>query len=168
MHSVDVSQSQCCIKNIYFGILSLVYFRLNMSVDQTVKRCNGLSKRQIRSNRSKTRILLHRSYIYGEHKEFKEHMENNPVNQNFDADLKHGITLVVDEIRTMSEVAPTMITLLQNGAKWGRIVRPVSTKKTPYHIICGSTGDHHELLELMIKDLKKSSLNAKDNKNALH
>ena len=135
-----------------------------MSVDQTVKRCNGLSKRQNRSNRSKTRMLLHRSYIYGEHKKFKEHMENNPVNQNFDADLKHAITLVVDEIRTMSEVAPTMITLLQNGAKWGRIVRPVSTKKTPYHIICGSTGDHHELLELMIKDLKKSSLNAKDNK----
>ena len=135
-----------------------------MSAEQTVKRCNGLSKRQIRSNRSKTRMLLHRSYIYGEHKKIKEHMENNPVNQNFDADLKHGITLVVDEIRTMSEVAPTMITLLQNGAKWGRIVRPVSTKKTPYHIICGSTGDHHELLELMIKDLKKSSLNAKDNK----
>ena len=158
------SRPQCCMNKMFTLVYFLVYFRLNMSAEQTVKRCNALSKKQIRSNRSKTRMLLHRSYIYGEHKEFKEHMENNPVKQNFDADLKHGITLVVDEIRTMSEVAPTMITLLQNGAKWGRIVRPVSTKKTPYHIICGSTGDHHELLELMIKDLKKSSLNAKDNK----
>ena len=135
-----------------------------MSAEQTVKRCNALSKNQILSNRSKTRMLLHRSYMHGEHKEFKEHMENNPVKENFEASLKHGITLVVDETRTMSEVAPTMITLLQNGAKWGRIVTLMPSERTPYHIICDGTGDHHDLLELMIKDLKKSLLNTKDNK----
>ena len=159
-----VSQPQCCINKIFTFVYFLVYFRLNMSVEQTVKRCNALSKNQILSNRSKTRMLLHRSYMHGEHKEFKEHMENNPVKENFEASLKHGITLVVDETQTMSEVAPTMITLLQNGAKWGRIVRLMPSERTPYHIICDSTGDHHDLLELMIKDLKKSSLNAKDNK----
>ena len=110
-------------------------------------------------------MFLLRAYVCDEHKKFKEHMENNPVKQNFGACLKYGMELVVDGNRTMSEVAPTMITLLQNGAKWGRIVRQKPSKWTPYHIICGSTGDHHELLELMIKDLERSLLNAKDGKN---
>ena len=37
---------------------------------------------------------------------------------------------------------------------------PVGT--TPYHVICNSTGDHQELLELMIKQLGRSLLNAKN------
>ena len=133
-----------------------------MSAEQTVERCSALSKNL--TNYINSRLLFDRAYISGEHKAFKEYMENNPVKENFDASLKYGITLVVDETRTMSKVAPTMILLLQNGATWGRIVRRTSTKRTPYHIICGSTGDHHELLELTIKDLGRSLLNAKYNK----
>ena len=33
---------------------------------------------------------------------------------------------------------------------------------TPYHFICRSIGDHQELLELMIKELGRTSVNAKD------
>ena len=36
---------------------------------------------------------------------------------------------------------------------------------TPYHVICGSTGDHHELLELMIKELGQTLVNVKDSKD---
>ena len=130
-----------------------------MSAEQTVNMCSALSKRL--ANFINSQMLFDRAYISGEHEAFKE---NNLVEQNFDASLKYGITLVIHKTRTVSEVAPTIILLLQNGVKWGRIVRPLSTKRTPYHIICGSTGEHHELLELIIKDLKRSLLNAKDNK----
>ena len=35
-------------------------------------------------------------------------------------------------------------------------------RMTPYHVICRCTGDHQELLELMIKELGRSLLNVKD------
>ena len=62
----------------------------------------------------------------------------------------------------MSDVAPTLITLLQNGAKWDYDHLIMDGGITPYHIICCSTGDHQELLELMIKELRRTLLNAKD------
>ena len=34
---------------------------------------------------------------------------------------------------------------------------------TPYHVICDSTGDHHEILALMIKEIGPTSLDTKDN-----
>ena len=35
-------------------------------------------------------------------------------------------------------------------------------QKTPYHIICESPGDHHELLDLMIKSSQQTIINAHD------
>ena len=117
------SQPQCCINKIFTLEYYLLHFRSNISAEPTVRRCSALSKKQIRANRSKTQMLVLRAYVCDEHKTFKEHMENNPEKQNFGACLKYGMELVVDGNRTMSEAAPTMITLLQNGAKWGRITK---------------------------------------------
>ena len=91
-------------------------------------------------------------------------MENNLLQQSIDASLQHGMALVMNKTRTLSDVAPTLINLLQNDAKWDRDTLPMPDMMTPYHVICGSSGDHHQLLELMIKDLGRSLLNAKDTK----
>ena len=66
--------------------------------------------------------------------------------------------------RTMSDVAPTLIILLQNGAKLDpnyRIMSDMITM-TPSHVICSSIGDHQELLELLMKELGTTSVNATD------
>ena len=139
-----------------------MFFRLNMSEESPFKSCITLSTEQIRVNHSTTQTLLHASFMHGEHDAFKEHMKNNPVRQNFHGRLKQGIELVISRRRTMSDVAPTLITLLQNGAKLEHDHLIMSGEMTPYHVICRSTGDHQELLELMIKELGRTLVNAKD------
>ena len=126
------------------------------------KSCVILSKEQIRVNHSKTQELLYASFIHGQHDAFREHMENNPVQQNFYGRLKQGLKLVISCRRTMSDVAPTLIMLLQNGAKVDRKYHTMPGRMTPYHVICSSPGDHQELLKLMIKELGRSLLNARD------
>ena len=113
-------------------------------------------------NRTKTQTLLHASFMLGEHDAFKEHMENNPVQQDFKGVLKEGLKLVSRGTRTMSDVAPTLMVLLKNGARWGLKAKLMPTKRTPYHVICDSTGDHHELLEWMITELGSKFVNSKD------
>ena len=126
------------------------------------KSCVILSKEQIRVNHSKTQELLYASFIHGQHDAFREHMENNPVQQNFYGRLKQGLKLVISGRRTMSDVAPTLIILLQNGAKVDRKYHTMPGRMTPYHVICCSPGDYQELLMLMIKELGRSLLNARD------
>ena len=126
------------------------------------KRCSAVSREQIRVKHTKTLTLLQASFMHGEHETFKEHVENNPEHQNLYGSLKRGIELVISKRRTMSDVAPTLITLLQNGAQWDCDHLIMSGGITPYHVICRSNGDHHELLELMIKELRRTLLNAKD------
>ena len=136
-----------------------------MNAKQTVKSYRAQSKKQIQANCIKAKELLDRSYMLGEHEALKEHMEHNPVQQTLVGSLEYGMELVTSKTRTMSEVAPTMKMLLRNGAKWDRPDRLVKCKMTPYHVICGSTGDHYELLELMIKELGRTLVNAKDSKD---
>ena len=78
----------------------------------------------------------------GKHDAFKEHVENNPEHQNLYGSLKRGIELVISGRRTMSDVAPTLIILLQNGAKLAHDHLIMPGEMTPYHLICRSTGDH--------------------------
>ena len=122
---------------------------------------SSLSKEQIRENHSTTQTLLDASFMHGQHDEFKEHMENNPVHHNLDGSLADGIELVMSKKRTLSDVAPTLEILLQNGAKLAHDYLIMAGRITPYHVICRSTGDHQELLELMIKELGRSLLNVK-------
>ena len=98
-------------------------------------------------------------------KHSKNIMKNNPVQQHIDGSLSFEIEMVIRKTRTTSEAAPTLIRLLQNGAKWDRadLLRPGTT--TPYHVICRGTGDHHELLELMIKELGWTLVNTKDHED---
>ena len=123
---------------------------------------SSLSKEQIRVNHSTTQTLLDASFMHGQHDAFKEHMENNPVHHNCDGSLADGIELVMCKTRTLSDVAPTLIILLQNSAKWNHDDLIMPGRMTPYHVICHSIGDHKELLELMIKELGRTLLNVKD------
>ena len=129
-----------------------------------VEICSALTRKQITANRAKTQKLLDASFRHGEHDAFKEHMANNEVREDFKGALTQGIELVLNKTRTISDVEPTLMVLLQNGAKWSGKVHRMPTKMTPYHVICYSTGDHYELLELMIKELGKTFVNAKDYK----
>ena len=133
-----------------------------MSNESSFKSCSALSEEQLRVYHTKTQTLLHASFMDGEHDAFKEHMKNTPVPQNFDGSLKQGIELVMSKERTMSDVAPTLMVLLQNGAKLARNYLVMPSMMTPYHVICRSTGDHQQLLELMIKELGRTLLNAKN------
>ena len=133
-----------------------------MSAKQTAKSYSAQSEKQIQANCIKAKELLDHSYMLGEHEALKEHMEHNPVQQTLIGSLEYGVELVTSKTRTISEVAPTMKMLLQHGAKWDRPDRLVQCEMTPYHVICDSTGDHHELLELMIKELGRTLVNAKD------
>ena len=135
-----------------------------MGEESPLKSCSALSKEQIRVNHTtcEAQKLLHQSFMLGELDAFKEHLKNNPEHQNFYGSLEQGIELVISGKRTMSEVAPTLMTLLQNGAKWAYDHLLMPGMKTPYHVICRSTGDHQELLELMIKELWLTSVNVKD------
>ena len=135
-----------------------------MSAEQSDKSFSARTKEQICTTITTT--LTSGSYMCGEHEAFKEHMENHPTHQTLDLQLEYGIELVMNKTWTMSEVAPIMKMLLQHGAKWDRPDRLVKCKMTPYHVICGSTGDHYELLELMIKELGRTLVNAKDNNDS--
>ena len=135
-----------------------------MGEESSLKSCSALSKEQIRVNHAacESRELLHQSFMHGEHDALKEHLKNNPVHLIFDGSLKQGIELVMSRRRTMSEVAPTLIILLQNGAQWAHDYLLMPGMMTPCHVICRSTGDHQELLELLIKELGPISVNAKN------
>ena len=133
-----------------------------MSEASPFQSCSALSKEQVLVNHTKTSRLLYHSFMRGEHEAFKEYLENNQIHQDFNGSLADGIELVVSRKRTMSDVAPTLMILLQNGAKWHPFCPLISYKMTPYHVICRSTGDHQELLELMIKELGQTLVNAKD------
>ena len=135
-----------------------------MSVETTVVESRtASSEEQVRLSHAKTHRLLLASFRLAEHKALKEHMNDNQVQQNLDGTLAYGIKLVTNKKRTMSDVAPTLKMLLQYGAKWDHDDLP--DMMTPYHVICGSTGDHHELLELMIKELGQTLVNTKDDKD---
>ena len=130
-------------------------------MESTIGRSSVPSEEQIAASRAKTNRLLRASFRHDEHKAFKEHLDDNLVQQDFYGSLAFGIELVISKKQTMSEVAPTLKMLLQYGAKWGGNDLP--SKTTPYHVICQSTGDHYEILDLIIKKLGPTSLDTKDN-----
>ena len=108
--------------------------------------------------------MLFGTFNEGAYKKFREQIENNPVYQEFADCLAHGIKLVKSKSMTGTtlELAPTMIMLLQYGANWygGDLVSVDTT--TPYHVICLTPGDHHELLDLMIREIGRVLVDASD------
>ena len=72
------------------------------------------------------------------------------------------IRIVQQKERQLSHVAPALKLLLQSGAKWNSDVL-LDEQKTPLHIICEAPGDHHELLDLIIKSSQRKTIDTQDN-----
>ena len=95
-----------------------------------------------------------------DHKLLKEHLVSNPVQQSdLDKCLLRGLRIV--QRKELSHVAQSLTILLQSGAKWNSDAL-LDDQITPYHIICASPGDHHELLDLIIKSSQKITIDTQD------
>ena len=94
-----------------------------------------------------TQTFLETCVLDDDHKTLKEHLMSNPVQQSdLDKCLLRGLQIVQRKEKELSHVAPALTILLQHGAKWNSD-ELLDDQKTPYHIICESSGDHHELLD---------------------
>ena len=106
--------------------------------------------------------FLETCVLNADHKTLKKHLENNAVEQSdLERSLLFGLQKVQRKERGLSRVAPALTLLLQSGAKWNSDVL-LDDQKTPCHIICQSRGDHHELLDLMIKSSHQTITNVQD------
>ena len=115
-----------------------------------------------RTPRSQT--FLETCVSNADHKALTEHVMNNPVQQrNLDRCLLLGLQIVQRKEKELSHMAQTLTILLQSGAQWNSDVL-LDEQKTPYHIICGSPGDYHELLDIMIKSSQRALIDARDNR----
>ena len=109
-----------------------------------------------------TYTFLENCVLNADHKALEEHLVSNPVQQSdLDRCLLRGLQAVQREERELSQMAQALITLLHAGAKWNNDTW-LDTHTTPYHIICDSPGDHHELLNLMIKSSQQRITDAQD------
>ena len=107
-----------------------------------------------------TQTFLETCVLDVDHKALEEYLVSNPVQQSdLDSSLLRGLGFVGRRDRTLSHVAQSLTILLQSGAKWND---NAWSTITPYHIICISPGDHHELLELMIKVSPQKIIDALD------
>ena len=98
-----------------------------------------------------------------DYKALEEHLVSNPVQQSdLDRCLLRGLRIVQRVERELSHVAPSLTLLLQSGAKWNKH-SVLARQSTPVHIICYSPGDHHELLDLIIKSSQRTIINRRDN-----
>ena len=96
------------------------------------------------------------------HKALKQHLVSNWVQRrDLDRCLLRGLRLVQWEEKELSHVALALTLLLHAGAKWNSDAL-LSEQKTPLHIICESPGDHHELLNLIIKSSQRTIINTRD------
>ena len=109
-----------------------------------------------------TQTFLYTCVLDADHKALKEHLETYAVQQNdLDGCLLHELQIVHQKKRELSHVAPVLIVLLQSGAKWV-CDDLLDEQKTPYHIICESPGDHHQLLDLMINLSQQTIIDQQD------
>ena len=109
-----------------------------------------------------TQTFLDTCVLDADHKALKEYLVNNPVQQNdLDRCLLRGLQIVQLKERAFPQVAPSLTLLLQSGAKWSRDTF-LDEKRTPYHVICESPGDHHEVLDLLIKSSQQSIIDTQD------
>ena len=116
----------------------------------------------ITGNITSTRTSLETCVLDADHKALEEHLQKNPVEQSdLDRCLLHGLRLVQQKERELSHVAPALTILLQFGARWNSDAL-LGDQKTPLHIICESSGDHHELLGLMIKSSQRTTIDLQD------
>ena len=110
-----------------------------------------------------TQTFIETCVLDADHKALKEHLERNHVEQgDLDRCLLRGLQIVQSNPRELSHVAPALTILLQFGATWNCYAL-LDDEQTPLHIICKSPGDHHQLLDLMIKSSQQTIINKQDN-----
>ena len=109
-----------------------------------------------------TQTFLDTCVLDAYHKTLEEHLGTNLVQQSdLDGCLLRGLQIVQQKKKELSHVAPALTILLQSGAKWVSDDL-LDKQKTPYHIICESPGDHHELLDLMINLSQQTIIDQQD------
>ena len=102
------------------------------------------------------------TFVFDDHKALEEHLMSNPVQQSdLDRCLLRGLRIMPRKRKRLPETAQTLKLLLQSGAKWNNDVL-LADQMTPLHVICESPGDHHELLDLMIKSSQRAIIDLRD------
>ena len=111
-----------------------------------------------------TYTFLENCVLDADHKALEEHLENNLVQQSdLDRCLFRGLRIVQRKKRQLSSLAQTLTNLLHSGAKWNSDTL-LDYRQTPYHIICESPGDHHELLDMLIRSCQLRTIDAEDSR----
>ena len=135
-----------------------------MSRDATSESNSSLRNGLQTKSTPNTQTFLETCVLDDDHKALRHYLMVTPVQQSdLDRCLLRGLLMVQRCERELSHVAPALTLLLQFGAKWNNDALLVD-QKTPYHIICESPGDHHELLDLMIKSSQRSIIDTQDNR----
>ena len=141
-----------------------IFFRLNMNRDATTDSNSSSDDEQPTRSTTDTYTFLENCVLDADHKALEEHLESNLVQQSdLDRCLLRGLQIVQRKKRELSQVAHTLGILLLFGAKWINDAL-LGHQKTPYHIICETPGDHHELLDMMIKSTPQRMIDAEDSR----
>ena len=125
---------------------------------------NRFSKNELPTrSTTNTHMFLETCVLNADHKALKEHLVSNQVQQSdLDRCLLRVLQIVQwEEGGELLHMAPALTILLQSGAKWNSVAL-LDNQKTPLHIICESPGDHHELLDLMIKSSQRTIIDKQD------
>ena len=133
-----------------------------MNRDATTNSNSSSDDEQPTRSTTDTYTFLETCVLDADHKALDEHLVSNLVQKSdLDKCLFLGIHIVQRKERQLSLMAQTLTILLQFGAKWNSDTL-LDEQKTPYHIICESPGDHHELLDMMIKSCHRRMIDAED------
>ena len=136
-----------------------------MSIKPTSESSSLLSNELSDGSSTNTLSLFEDSIFNDAHDTFKVHLDKDSVEQNMlDRCLMSGLHIVQKQERKLSQVAPTFQLLLKFGAQWINNAM-LENKMTPYHLICQSIDDHHELLDLMLLSSGRALIDTEDSRN---
>ena len=136
-----------------------------MSIEPTSESSSLLLNEQSDGSSTDTLSLFEDSISNAAYDALKEHLDKNPVKQNIlDRCLMSGLQIVQKQERELSQAAPTLQLLLKFGAKWINDAL-LENKRTPYHLISQSNGDHHELLDFMLLSSGRALIDTEDQSN---
>ena len=152
----------CTWTDLFNNYICFVYYRVNVSIESKAESSNQLQMELTIGSNVYTFLLFRGSVYNNAHNALKVHLEKNQIEQHIlDKCLMNGLQLVERSDRDLSQVAPTLQLLLQFGAQW-KAGPLLAHKTTPYHLICKSRSDHHELLDSMLLSSSREIIGAED------
>ena len=146
-----------------FVIMFLFSCSLKMNIQPTTESSTPLTIELEIANIISIRCLFDNSVFNAALNPLTMYLKKEKVDQNvLDGCLLYGFQILQRKDQEICQVAPKLQLLLQHGAQWkdGALLEH---QMTPSHLICQSTGDHHELLDWMLKLSDKTLINTKDN-----